>query len=236
MAKKACSLCGEILPFDCFYDDRRMRCGKRSECKKCLLARQKANAETKRSWRAKNQIKNRETHTVHPSVMNPDLRKVCPGCNRDLLAIAFHFARNEASGLQTRCKECARDWRRSESGKQSSKKYASKPHVREAAAKRQSQYNKSGAGKRTKERHAKRHPERVFARRVLQMAVRMGIVAKPWECQACGQNPPPMRDGRSSLQAHHHDYSKPLDVQWLCIPCHKRAGVIPISKGASSVG
>jgi len=25
-----------------------------------------------------------------------------------------------------------------------------------------------------------------------------------------------------TLEAHHDDYSKPLDIQWMCTSCHKR--------------
>jgi ribosomal protein S27AE len=41
-------------------------------------------------------------------------------------------------------------------------------------------------------------------------AVRAGqLTRKP--CEQCG-NP--------RVQAHHDDYSKPLQVRWLCVPCH----------------
>lgn len=35
-------------------------------------------------------------------------------------------------------------------------------------------------------------------------------VAQP--CEACGA---------VGGQRHHHDYSRPLDIRWLCDPCHR---------------
>lgn len=32
-------------------------------------------------------------------------------------------------------------------------------------------------------------------------------------CQCCGSN--------QSVEKHHNDYSRPLDVEWLCRKCHK---------------
>lgn len=39
-----------------------------------------------------------------------------------------------------------------------------------------------------------------------------GMERRP--CAFCGTTEP--------VEAHHHDYSKPLDVTWLCIACHRR--------------
>lgn len=37
-------------------------------------------------------------------------------------------------------------------------------------------------------------------------------LVKPTACEGCGHTRP--------LNKHHHDYSKPLLVMWLCKPCH----------------
>jgi hypothetical protein len=48
---------------------------------------------------------------------------------------------------------------------------------------------------------------------VLQ-GIRFGSLSRPKRCSKC--------DLLRSVDAHHGDYEKPLDVEWLCRSCHKR--------------
>lgn len=41
----------------------------------------------------------------------------------------------------------------------------------------------------------------------------------PQPCEKCGMEPRKV-DGRRIVHAHHDDYSKPLEVRWLCRTCH----------------
>lgn len=59
-------------------------------------------------------------------------------------------------------------------------------------------------------------PGQARAKWLVQKSVQRGKIRKPACCQRCGQPFPP-----GKLQAHHHDYSRPLDVSWYCGPCHK---------------
>jgi hypothetical protein len=51
----------------------------------------------------------------------------------------------------------------------------------------------------------------------LQAAVSSSRITKPSNCQKCGIE---VTDKRR-LQGHHPDYSKPLEVIWVCDSCHK---------------
>ena len=63
--------------------------------------------------------------------------------------------------------------------------------------------------------HRRRPGERTKndARARLRTAVARGKIEKPDSCEACGAG--------GQLEGHHADYSRPLDVVWLCCPCHR---------------
>lgn len=69
------------------------------------------------------------------------------------------------------------------------------------------------------------------AQNILEAAIKAGIVTRKGQCETCGSSGF-MRDGRSSIQAHHSDYNKPLSVSWLCQKCHHKwhKGHNPIEK------
>lgn len=52
------------------------------------------------------------------------------------------------------------------------------------------------------------------ARTVFRRAVARGKIIRPKKCQSCLRKTSP-------IQGHHPDYSKPLDVLWVCRPCHE---------------
>lgn len=58
-----------------------------------------------------------------------------------------------------------------------------------------------------------RYPERALAYKVMWNAIRRGDLIRPPTCDRCGQE--------TDVDGHHTDYSRPLDVQWLCRSCHQ---------------
>lgn len=58
-----------------------------------------------------------------------------------------------------------------------------------------------------------RNPDKHYCHTVLNYAVRAGKLTKRTSCQSCGTS-------GVKIHGHHHDYTKPLDVMWLCAICH----------------
>lgn len=58
------------------------------------------------------------------------------------------------------------------------------------------------------------------ARKLAFDAVRRKEIIKPGKCEYCGEPEEFGDDGRTLLHAHHADYTKPLDLTWLCNYCH----------------
>ena len=51
------------------------------------------------------------------------------------------------------------------------------------------------------------------AHAAVRAALKRGDLIRPNICSDCGATSP-------SLHGHHADYSKPLEVEWLCASCH----------------
>lgn len=62
-------------------------------------------------------------------------------------------------------------------------------------------------------RHGKAYPRK--AKQLLDTAIRNGTIKRKSRCEECGT-----KDKR--IEAHHDDYTKPLQVRWLCTTCHRQ--------------
>jgi excisionase family DNA binding protein len=52
------------------------------------------------------------------------------------------------------------------------------------------------------------------AHRAVRLAVQAGELTRPQTCTRCGS-------AHRAIHGHHEDYSRPLDVIWLCTSCHR---------------
>jgi hypothetical protein len=90
-------------------------------------------------------------------------------------------------------------------------------HTEEGRAKnreRQREWHKKNATKAgtISSNWKKRNPEKSAAHSLVCWAVKSGLIKREEKCQECGKE--------CKTQAHHLDYAKPIDVQWICRVCH----------------
>lgn len=89
----------------------------------------------------------------------------------------------------------------------------------EAYRLKQAEYQKTEKGRensrRSSQNYRDKHTEyrlKYAARVAVREAVIKGLLYRPESCSRCGKKCKP--------EAHHPDYSKPLEVVWLCSKCH----------------
>ncbi len=129
--------------------------------------------------------------------------KTCFKCGRVLPLTEFYRHPKTADGHLNKCKACARaDYQT----------YASEhPDV---IRKRKSEYSKTDAGKavvrRSYEKRKRLHPDRIRVNAIVGNAMKLGKLI-PLPCLVCGA---------IRTEGHHPDYSRPLDVVWLCKKHH----------------
>jgi hypothetical protein len=149
--------------------------------------------------------------------------KRCFKCGADKPLSEFYRHHMMADGHVNKCKECnKRDVRENRAAKidyyraYDKKRFQEDPKVRERHLRYAATPEGKEALRKSKIFWAKRNPVKRAAHVILGNAVRNGTIEKPCKCQRCGLIP----ENKRHIHAHHHDYAKPLDVQWICVWCH----------------
>lgn len=117
--------------------------------------------------------------------------KRCSICCEEKSWSEFGKDRTTISGYDHRCRECNRKRVRT---------HRLNPECKKLAAQLMSEYRR-------------KNKEKVQARNKVHYHVKVGNMSKPEICSVCKCS--------GKIEAHHQDYSKPLDVIWLCNQCHK---------------
>lgn len=132
-------------------------------------------------------------------------KKACFKCGNVLALSEFYKHPRMGDGHLGKCKACT------------------KKDVSANYAKRRKQYSEydrqryKDPARRAKlaeytNRRRKLNPVKAKAWRQVHYALRTGKLRR-LPCSSCGS--------KKNVQAHHEDYSKPLDVVWLCFVCHR---------------
>lgn len=146
------------------------------------------------------------------------IMKVCFKCNIEKPLTDFYKHRQMGDGHLNKCKECTKNdvsKHRSENIERVRAYDRNRPN-KEERIRKQSNYHKSGKGLGVKKlsikNHKEKYPEKYLAKNAVANAIRSGRLVRPSNCEVCGIDCKP--------QGHHDDYSKKLDVRWLCVRCH----------------
>lgn len=143
--------------------------------------------------------------------------KPCSCCGKTLPLEAFYAHPMMADGHLNKCKECVRAYMRKRNAEIMADPARAPLEMERHRRKAKRQYReKRAAGTWQRSEAATtyriRYPERGAAHVAVNRAVREGRLVKPDACEDCGRALP--------LHGHHDDYSRPLDVRWLCVDCH----------------
>lgn len=132
--------------------------------------------------------------------------KQCFKCQRELPIDEFYVHPRMADGHLGKCKECT---------KKDARAYA-RTHRADCNERQKNWHQRHRVEMRDKLAHWRSaHRERSRSYCQVHRAIGTGKVSRPAACQECGAT--------VRLHAHHSDYTKPLDVRFLCPLCHKIA-------------
>ena len=152
--------------------------------------------------------------------------KSCKKCSVEKPLFNFYVHKAMSDGYLNICKQCTKA-RISSHREQNIERIKAYDRSRGMIPKRveaRKQYAKTDAGKvaikKAVKNYRARHTDRYFAHTAVANAIRDGRLIK-YPCFICGD---------VMSQGHHSDYTRPLDVVWLCEKHHKQAHALTKEK------
>lgn len=165
--------------------------------------------------------------------------KICTKCNKELPLEEFSMILRRGKRVRnSRCKPCVAEYKHEhylkhkQRYKDRAKKWAEDNPERSRETRKEYYERTKGARKGRRQEYLSRPEVRARiaerfreyrkdddflfkekARGVLNKRVKTGKIEKPSACQVCGKS--------GYVEAHHHDYTRPLDVVWVCKQCHE---------------
>ena len=142
--------------------------------------------------------------------------KRCTKCKIEKELSEFSKNRSRRDRLQHVCKECCREYQQTATGKEVSQKAHRKYRETKAGKEIEWKYAQSDPGKevrrKTNQKYKRLNTKKTKPHHAVEYALKTGKLTRPNHCESCFKECRP--DG------HHEDYSRPLDVEWLCKKCH----------------
>lgn len=146
--------------------------------------------------------------------------KKCFKCEIEKPLTEFYKHKAMSDGHLNKCKSCTKDdaAKHREDNLEKIKEYdRNRPNAKERNEQNKANYKKGMKDPEyrnrlaeSRKRSAEKHFEKRAANWTTSNAIRDGkLIRQP--CEVCGD---------LKVDAHHDDYSKPLDVRWLCRPHH----------------
>lgn len=145
--------------------------------------------------------------------------KKCFKCNEVKPLADFYKHKEMKDGRLNKCKECTKKdvANHRQNNIEKIREYDRSRSMLPHRVKAREEYSKTKRYKescaKSNKRYKKENPIKYKAHTAVGNAVRDGVLIKPTICECCSIE-------SDNLHGHHDDYSKPLDVRWLCPRCH----------------
>ncbi len=131
------------------------------------------------------------------------MEKKCLSCGQTKLISDFYPHKRMADGHLNKCKDCVKEYERQR---------RLNPAFREKIL----AYDRARGNRQDRDylkQYRKKYPNKYLAHNLVNNAIRdERLFNEP--CQVCGKE--------EGVHAHHDDYSKPLNIRWLCAAHHRQ--------------